>query len=130
MFGIGKGKLFREGAQIQGVVTERNGPRHTTDGGRANPYHVTVRVKFDDGSTAEIKRKLDRREVGIQSPGAILPLRYDPADRSNIEIEVSAIQGPLEAKAVANKARIELIKEEAIARAEQQISGGDGFPDA
>jgi hypothetical protein len=87
---FGKGKLLRDGAPIDGMVVS-SVANDTYNNGIADAYRVTVRVRFDDGSSAEITRKLHRREVGWQPEGAIVPLRYDPSDRSKIELDEPAL---------------------------------------
>jgi hypothetical protein len=91
MFGIGKSKLLNEGASVNGVVIDCRltaGIAGTT----VPDYHVTVRAKFDDGSSTEFKQKLNKDRVGSYFPiGTILPVRYDPDNHSKIEIDVPAV---------------------------------------
>jgi hypothetical protein len=116
MFGIGKSKLLSEGASVNGVVTDCRltaGIAGTT----ISDYHVTVRVKFVDGSSTEFKQKLSKDRVGSYFPiGTILPVRYDPDNHSKIEIDVPAVT-PKEADYEAQDAA-------AIARAEAAIAQG------
>jgi hypothetical protein len=117
VFGTGKGKLLQEGAEAQGVVTELE-RRALANGGHAETYHVTVRVQFGDGSTAEIKRKLNENEAGKHFTGAILPLRYDPGDHSKIEIDLPKLKVALTAK----RALSEQAAAERIAKAESEAA--------
>ena len=93
-------------------------------------YRVTVRVQFDDGSTTEISRKLHYSSAGLHSEGDILPVRYDPADHSKIEIDVPA----LKARRKARLANDTAWKESLIAQAESQVarsaSSGGRHPQA
>jgi hypothetical protein len=81
-------------------------------------YRVTVRVHLDDGSTTEISRKLHYSSAGLHSEGDILPVRYDPADHSKIEIDVPA----LKARRKARLAKDTAWKESLIAQAESQVA--------
>jgi hypothetical protein len=110
---LGKGKLLRDGAQAQGVVTESI-IATSGEGGTVDKYTVKVRVQFDDGSTAEISSKLLRHKVGYHYEGAILPVRYDAHDRSKVEIDVPKLEAQFEA-------RTAQVKAEAIERGERQL---------
>jgi hypothetical protein len=65
-------------------------------------------VHFDDGSTVEIARKADL--YGWVTEGDILPVRYDPEDRSKIEVDAPALRAQSDAadaaRAQAKQARI------------------------
>jgi hypothetical protein len=111
---FGKGKLLREGAEAQGVVIQNKGTMTVT--GIAPDYHVKVRVKFDDGTSTEFKQKLNAPTVGRQFEGAVVPVRYDPADHSKVEIDVPAI--------TLQKVDRAAVHQDAIARAEQAIAQG------
>jgi hypothetical protein len=114
MFGKGNAKLSEEGVQAQGVVVQHKGT--TTTVGIAPDYHVKVRMTFDDGTSTEFKQKLNARTVGRHFEGAVVPVRYDPADHSKVEIDVPALTRP----AVDRTA----LQQDAIARAEQAIAQG------
>ena len=92
MFGRGKRKVLAEGARAEGVVIDSQAPADTGRGGIGVKYRLTARVRFDDGVTAEVSSGwLDRTEVGWKLEGDIVPVRYDPADRTKIEIDVPAL---------------------------------------
>jgi hypothetical protein len=115
MFGIGKGKLMRDGAQIDGVVICSHPPADTGQGGVGNIYRVDVRVHFEDGSIAEFSSgRLDRYEVGWKLEGDLVPVRFDPANRSRIEVDTSALRAAREADA----AGVSSSQDAAIARSE------------
>jgi hypothetical protein len=119
VLGLGKGKLLREGAEIQGVVVDVK--RQLVEGGNyGDPYHVTVRVNFPDGSTAETKQKLGSFKTGNHFDGAIVPVRYDAEDHSKIEVDVPA----LEAQQTARIAEAETRRKDMIARSEATAAGG------
>lgn len=101
---FGKGKLLRDGAEAQGLVIESN-IAASGQGGTVDKYEVKVRVRFGDGSTAEISGKLFRHQVGYHYEGAILPIRYDAQDRSKIEIDVPTLEARFEARTAEVKAK-------------------------
>jgi hypothetical protein len=119
MFGIGGGnnKLFTEGASAKGVVIQ-NKTRSTVGNGIVPEYHVKIRVKFDDGTTTEFKAQLNAREVGRHLEGAILPVRFDPANHSKIVVDLPALAGP--------KVDLAAKKRDAIARAEERLAQANG----
>jgi len=87
MFGNKKrAKLYREGAQTEGLVLHRS---DTTE--RIN-YQVTIRVKFPDGSTTEFKKWLDWHDVGQLYQGSVVPVRYEPSDHSKVVLDVPALE--------------------------------------
>lgn len=119
MFGIGKRKLVRDGAQIDGVVICSHPPADTGRGGIGNIYRVDVRVHFQDGSMAEFSSgRLNRYEVGWKLEGDIVPVRYDPANRSRIEVDTPALIAAREANATA----VSSSQNAAIARSEAELA--------
>jgi hypothetical protein len=73
-------------------------------------YKVTMRVRFDDGATVEVERRL-HISCGEHRVGAVLPMRYDPADRSKIEVDEATLTAGRDADFAA-------IRERAVARGE------------
>jgi hypothetical protein len=115
MFGLGN-KLLTDGAQAKGVVIKCKMNPGIADN-IVPDYHVTVRVKFDDGSTKEFKQKLNRYKVGgFFTEGTILPVRYDPDNHSKVEIDIPAVTGP--------PVDYDAENQERIARAEAAIAQG------
>jgi hypothetical protein len=114
---FGRDKLLDDGAQVDGVIIEAPEyfPGRSDMSGR---YKVTVRVRFDDGETVEVERRL-HFSCGEHRAGAMLPMRYDPADRSKIEIDEPALAAGRDADLAAIKAR-------AIARGEAQAGRPPG----
>ena len=100
---FGKAKLLRDGAQAQGLVIESK-IATSGQGGTVDKYDVKLRVRFEDGSAAEISRDLFRHKVGYHYEGAILPVRYDPTDRSKIEIDVPKLEAQFAARSAEVKA--------------------------
>ncbi len=110
-------KLLDDGAQVDGVIIEAPEYfRGSTD--MRGRYKVTVRVRFDDGATVEIERRL-HMSCGEHRAGAVLPMRYDPADRSKIEIDEPALTA-------ARDADLAAIKERAVARGEARAGRPPG----
>jgi hypothetical protein len=123
MFGIGKGKLVRDGAQIDGVVICSHPPADTGQGGVGNIYRIEVRVHFPDGSMAEFSSgRLDRYEVGWKLEGDIVPVRYDPTNRSRIEVDTPALTAAREADA----ASVNSSQNAAITRSEAELARRTG----
>jgi Short C-terminal domain/Protein of unknown function (DUF3592) len=86
MLGLGNKKLYKEGALTEGLVVHRS---DTTEGIN---YHVTIRVKFPDGTTTEFKKWLDWHDVGQLHVGSVVPVRYDPSDHSKVVLDVPALE--------------------------------------
>jgi Short C-terminal domain len=86
MLGLGHKKLYKEGALTEGLVVHRS---DTTEGIN---YHVTIRVKFPDGTTTEFKKWLDWHDVGQLHVGSVVPVRYDPSDHSKVVLDVPALE--------------------------------------
>jgi hypothetical protein len=106
---FGRHKSLDGGAQVDGVITQAPEIfRGSTD--MSGRYKVTVRVRFDDGATVEVERRL-HLSCGEHRVGAVLPMRYDPADRSKIEIDEAALTAGRDADFAA-------IRERAVARGE------------
>jgi hypothetical protein len=118
---FGKNKLLSDGVQATGVVFEKVGPRSTEGGGFADTYHVTVRVKFDDGSTTDVKQKLNRTKAGLHLVGAVVPVRYDAADHSKVEVDVPALEARQET--VRNESRLRSVARAEAALNEQATAG-------
>ncbi len=103
---FGRLNLMRDGAQVDGVVlgsenrhSRVSGPGEMTAG--ATIVRLKVRVEFEDGTTTEVERELKETEIGgmplnesglFLGEGDIVPMRYDPKDRSRIEIDKAAIK--------------------------------------
>jgi Short C-terminal domain len=112
---FGKGKLLREGAEIDGVVADVS--THmvaaygaTSHGTVGNNYRVKVRVSFEDGSTAETSAGLHLDEVGLLNKGDAVPVRYDPADHSKVEIDVPALKARRDARLSAGNEALEQVQ--------------------
>jgi hypothetical protein len=125
---FGKHKLLKDGATAKAVVTEARSSGGQSYGGgpSAVVYHLRLRVQFDDGSTAETSCTVGNFVQGTDlffSEGDVAPVRYDPADRSKVELDVAAYTA-------LKQARAEDLKDQAIARSEAELAGGERSGDA
>jgi hypothetical protein len=82
---FGSKKYLHDGAQVDGVLIRSDGGKVLVNA--ASSYAVRVRVTFDDGTTAEFDTRLHTTSAGMRSMGAVVPVRYDPADRSKIGVD-------------------------------------------
>jgi hypothetical protein len=97
MFGSHK-KLYRDGAETEGVVVRTRAAVNplTVDPG----YEVVVRAKFPDGSTSEFTQGtlkggggwLYAQSVGTPYVGQVVPVRYDPSNRSKVVVDLPALE--------------------------------------
>jgi hypothetical protein len=113
--------LLRDGARADAVVTECEGANLTHGGWSA--LQLVVEVKFPDGSRAELREKVDVADIGVLRGrvGAVLPVRYDPHDRSAMALDVPAIRAEVE-EATRRRDR------EAVARGRRLLEGGSDAP--
>ena len=96
-------KLWSEGAQTEGVVLKLWW--HSRLQGT---YGIEFRVKFPDGSTADVKERfLDASNQGFVSEGDVVPVRYDPSDYSKVRLDVPALEAPLKDAKAAHGARVD-----------------------
>jgi hypothetical protein len=82
---FGSKKFLHDGAQVDGVLIQSDDGKVLVNA--ASSYHVRVRVTFDDGTLAEFDSKLNTKSAGMRAVGAIVPVRFDPSDRSKIDID-------------------------------------------
>jgi hypothetical protein len=122
--------LMRDGAQAQALVLEAKQFGHTAVGegpGMGIFFELKLRVQFDDGTTEEITRRVRLSSLGGSSgaiggtvnAGDLLPVRYDPEDRSKIEIDSAAVK---QGKEAAREAARERSKRLAIQRGEERLA--------
>jgi hypothetical protein len=111
-------KLWSEGAQTGGVVVKLWW--HSRLQGT---YGIEFRVKFPDGSTADVKERfLDASNQGYVSEGDVVPVRYDPSDYSKVRLDVPALEAPLKDAKTAQAARVD----EALTRLSEPGAGTGG----
>ncbi len=101
MLGRGDKKLYKEGAQTEGLVV------HRADSGDRINYHITIRVKFADGETTEFKKWLDWHYVGQIYEGSAVPIRYDPSDHSKVVLDMPVLEERHAQADAAGKAQLE-----------------------
>jgi hypothetical protein len=116
MFGRGK-KILESGAETKAVVLE------TDMSGRTNRHaerlwKVKLRVRFDDGSTAEADSSMWTKPFDGPAKGAILPVRYDPDDRSKVVVDVAAMNA-------GDDDALEELEANLIEEAEQKLARGE-----
>jgi hypothetical protein len=111
-------KLWSEGAQTEGVVVKLWW--HSRLQGT---YGIEFRVKFPDGSTADVKERfLDASNQGYVSEADVVPVRYDPSDYSKVRLDVPALEAPLKDAKTAQGARVD----EALTRLDEPGAGTGG----
>ena len=116
-------KLLHEGAQASGVVTESTDVNLTYGGFSA--HELVVEVHFPDGSQTELREKVNVADIGALrgQVGDVLPVRYDPDDRSAVAIDVPALRAEADEKA-------RRLNEEAVARGRRALGGEGDSPAA
>lgn len=92
-------KLRRDGAQAQALVLEKKIYATEVESGMTSACRYRLRVKFEDGSTAEISRRAFDRTLASAAVGDVIPVRYDPADRAKVELDRHAVVEGLDAEA-------------------------------
>jgi hypothetical protein len=127
MFGRNRA-LMRDGAQAQALVLEVKQFGHTAVGegpGMGIFFELKLRVQFDDGTAEDITRRVRLSSLGGSSgaiggtvnAGDLMPVRYDPEDRSKIEIDSAAVKESKEAARESLKRRVVQRGEERLAAA-------------
>src|SRR5437879_5636303 len=92
-------KLGRDGVQAQALVLETKAYANEVESGRPSACRYRLRVQFEDGSMTEIAYRAFGRAVASANVGDVIPVRYDPADRTRIEIDRHALLERQEAEA-------------------------------
>jgi hypothetical protein len=115
-----KHKLIQGGAQARAVVVSarRTGGAPVDGGYSPVQYHLGLRVHYEDGFTRDVACRVGSLLKGTDLAffeGDTVPVRYDPDDRSEVAIDVPA----LEATRTAN---VDQLKQRAIQRAEGQLA--------
>jgi hypothetical protein len=86
-----KHKRSPDGAQAQALVVEKTIYATEVESGRTSACRYQLRVKFEDDSTTEISRRAFGHTLASAAVGDVIPVRYDPADRSKIELDGHAM---------------------------------------
>jgi hypothetical protein len=84
-------KLRRDGARGQALVLEKKIYATEVESGMTSACRYRLRVKFEDGSAAEISRRAFDRTLASAAVGDVIPVRYDPVDRAKVELDRDAV---------------------------------------
>jgi hypothetical protein len=93
---FGRLNLMKDGARVDGLIVrlDRHTPKVSMYGNvTIDTYVITLKVTFEDGTTTEVECRV--KEDTYRGPlllGKSLPLRYDPDDRSRIELDLDAMK--------------------------------------
>jgi hypothetical protein len=118
---FGHHKLLRDGATTEAVVIEVKrvgGITYDPDGSSNSQYELKLRVHFSDAATTDTSCRAGGWFRGIKptfSEGDVVPVRYDPADRTKVEVDLPAIEEKKQASAEAAKELRIKLSEEALA---------------
>jgi Domain of unknown function (DUF1707) len=80
-------KLSLDGAQAQALVVEKTIYAAGVESGKASACRYRLRVAFQDGATSEISCRAFGHALAAAGVGDSIPVRYDPTDRSKIELD-------------------------------------------
>jgi hypothetical protein len=128
---FGKDKPSQDGAEARGVIVEaRPGNLMNRHGERR--WHLRVRVKFEDGQSTESECELFDLGIGAVGPasglepypltsGTVIPVRYDPNDRTRVSVD-------REKMIEDTKAAYEANRQKKIARAEASLAPPSSVP--
>jgi hypothetical protein len=111
---FGRGKLMREGVAAQALVLDKKVYAAGVETGRANACRYRLRVRFEDGSTTEISRRVWSSRRAFALVGDLIPVRYDHADRSRIIIDWPAAKAK-------RAAQFRELKDQAIKDGEREL---------
>jgi hypothetical protein len=84
-------KLSLDGAQAQALVIEKTIYAAGVESGNASACRYRLRVAFPDGAASEISCRAFGRALAAAGVGDSIPVRYDPTDRSKIELDRRAL---------------------------------------
>ena len=113
---FGKRQLMREGTAAEALVLDKKIYASTVQTNTVTACGYQLRVQFEDGSTSEIFRRVMHREGCRAVVGDLIPVRFDPADRSKVEVDIAELKARDEAEAARYKA-------DAITRGEAELRG-------
>jgi hypothetical protein len=114
--------LSKDGATAKAVVIEaraEGGMPGRAGGYSATQYDLKLHVHFDDGSDGDATCRVGGFIRGTDlsfSEGDIVPVRYDPDDRSKVEVDVPALSAERDKES-------QSLRDEAVARAEDKLDG-------
>jgi hypothetical protein len=93
-------RLMRRGLQGEALIVRATADRQKGRIGSIFGWNVTIRVKFDDNSSADFKRYVDASVLSFDgdgpesdlAAGMVVPIRFDPVKRSRVEIDTAALR--------------------------------------
>jgi hypothetical protein len=100
-------RLMHRGAKGEAVIVSARGERQKGRIGGIYGWYVTIRVRFEDGSTADYDRYVDAGVLDLKghgidhelAAGQVLPVRFDPNKRSRVEVDAAALRATTKAAA-------------------------------
>ena len=113
-------KLLTEGEQGQGVITEKH-VEASESSSSSFSFRIALHghITFPDGMKTEFKSDwLSTHNVGDPDEGALVPVRYDPADHSKVVLDVVALEAQHKAEKEKDRAWLEEDKQRKIAEAD------------
>ena len=122
---FGRDKPAEDGAQTRGVIVDAR-PGNVLNSHGERKWQVRVRVKFEDGETTESDCELFDLGIDAVGPasglepyplsvGTVIPVLYDPKDRSRVSIDRPKIIAD-------TKAAYDADREKKIAKAEASLA--------
>ncbi|MDX6413657.1 MAG: hypothetical protein QOH23_1067 [Gaiellaceae bacterium] len=105
-------RLLEQGVEAQAVVLKVDSVQSQSQG----TYHM--RLDFPDGGHVEWKEVLWSSDTGVGARGTLLPVRYDPADRERVTVDVPRLRAERDRREAEQR-------EEAIASSQAAARGED-----
>jgi hypothetical protein len=72
---FGRGGLMRDGVAAQALVLDKKAYASGAETGRTKACRYRLRVRFEDGSTTEISRRVWSQRLAYASVGDLIPVR-------------------------------------------------------
>jgi hypothetical protein len=115
---FGKSKILKNGERANAAVVDSDMSGLSNSHG-AHKWHLKLKVQFDDGTTADVSCSAYEVRIGIgYGPGDIIPVRYDPKDRSTVVVDTVALQAASTARREEGRAKLAQMAEEKLSRGE------------
>lgn len=115
---FGKKKIQKHGEQAKAVVLESTASGYTNGKG-IRKWHLKLRVQFEDGSTGEASCSgYPAGAAGAFNAGNIVPVRYLPQDRTQVEVDHDALVAASEARRAEGREGLVRLAEERLAKGE------------
>jgi hypothetical protein len=115
---FGKSKVLKDGEKAEAVVLDSDMSGYSNSKG-INKWKLKLRVQFDDGSTIEAKcSAYPTGPMGAFNVGDVVPVRYSPKDRTDIEVDRDAMVAAKEAGRAEAREKLIQLGEEKLERGE------------